>query len=285
MITDPSRDVGIQDRPKVTPIALLAGGFLAAFLLVVYLPSFRAPFIFDDTQNILENATLRSLWPIWHTLRPPLESGLVGRPLVNLSLALNYAWSGTDPWSYHVANFAIHLGATLLLWGLLHALIAGQNAVSSLPLTWRWSLPWICALLWGLHPLHTQAVTYVIQRCESLMGFFYFAALLAFVRSWNAKRTLLWQGLGLLAFLACLACKEVAVTMLPVVLALSWVARGDKPGQAIRKAPLFFFGMLLALAGLALAMVLGSGYSTHPDHLLPPGLSYIFAQGPILLRY
>lgn len=285
MITDPTCDSEGVGHPVNVRYVLLAGFFLVVVLLLVYLPSFKAPFIFDDQQNIVENATLRSLWPIWNAFHAPAESGLVGRPLINMTLALNFAWSGNAPWSYHVVNLAIHLGATLLLWALLNAVMQGGEMPSLIPLKWRWFLPWTCALLWGIHPIQTQAVTYVIQRCESLMGLFFIATLFAYVRSWRSKHTLRWQALGLFAFLACLACKEVAVTMFPVALAMSWVLQSENPIKAIRRTPLLFFGIIGAIGCLLLAMIMGLGYSTHADHLLPSGVNYTVAQGPILLRY
>jgi len=252
---------------------------------LAYLPSFQSPFIFDDLVNILENPTIQSLRSLSVIFHPPPEAGLVGRPLVNLTLALNYAWSGTDTWSYHVVNFVVHVGATMLVWGLLHELMIHHDTqldgVSSVQ---HW-LPWICALLWGLHPLNTQAVAYVIQRCESLMGLFYLAALYAYVRGWRSSRPWNWQGLGLVAFLACLGCKEVAVTLLPVALVMVWTIRGENPVKALRRTPLFFGGLLLSLGLLGLGMIQGRGYSTHANKLLSTGAVYTVAQGPILLRY
>ena len=60
------------------------------------------------------------LWPIWKPLCPPNHGETVtGRPLLNLSLAVNYAISGLDVWSYHATNLAIHILAALLLFGIL----------------------------------------------------------------------------------------------------------------------------------------------------------------------
>ena len=78
------------------------------------------PFIFDDLFSIEGNPTIRKLWPIWKTLCPPNHGETVtGRPLLNLSLAINYAASGLDVWSYHAGNLLIHVLAALLLFGIL----------------------------------------------------------------------------------------------------------------------------------------------------------------------
>lgn len=264
---------------------LVASILLAGLLLVVYSPSFGAPFIFDDKVNIIENRSIQSLWPLWDSMHPPVDSGLVGRPVVNLTLALNYAWSGIAPWSYHLVNFLIHLGATFFLWGLLYELANQRQHLLGVPAEMGWAIPWACALLWGLHPLNTQAVTYVIQRCESLMGLLFLASVYAYVRSWGRKRALFWQGVGLTAFLACLGCKEVAVMLLPVSLTMAWVLLGKNPLEAFRFSPFYFVGMVVALVLLFLGMAFNIGYSTHTGHLLSSRLPYMLAQGPILLRY
>ena len=111
--------------------------FLAALVLVVaailaYANSFRGPFVFDDVEAIVENETIRSLSPA--VLSPPFADGQTvgGRPLVNLTLALNYAVGGLNPVGYHVVNLAIHLAAMLVLFGLFRRtlLIPGTESGS-----------------------------------------------------------------------------------------------------------------------------------------------------------
>src|SRR3954466_13202528 len=95
----------------------IAVGFgLIAF--AVYANALRAPFVFDDIPSIPENASLRQLWPLRVPLSPPGE-GLTGsgRPLLNLSFALNHA-IGVGPAGYRLTNVVIHLCSALLLFGL-----------------------------------------------------------------------------------------------------------------------------------------------------------------------
>ena len=109
-----------------------------------------------------------------------------GRPVLNLSFALNYAVSGTDAWSYHVVNTLIHAGAGLLLFGIirrtLRHLPGGNRSGGGTPPPAD-ALALAIAALWTMHPLHTQAVTYTVQRAESLMGLFYLLTLYAFIRA------------------------------------------------------------------------------------------------------
>jgi len=99
---------------------ILATGLIVLATVAAFSNSFTGSFLFDDEVSIADNPTIRQLWPIWKPLCPPTGGEPVtGRPLVNLSLAINYAISGYEVWSYHAANLAIHLLAAMLLFGVL----------------------------------------------------------------------------------------------------------------------------------------------------------------------
>jgi tetratricopeptide (TPR) repeat protein len=162
--------------------ALLAGSLVVLAALAAYHNSFSGPFIYDDLGSSTGNPTIQHLWPVWKVLSPPPTQTVGGRPLVNLSLALNYALSGDAVWSYHAMNLLIHILAGLTLLGLvrrtlLQPVLHGRFDAMALPLALA------VALLWVVHPLQTECVTYIIQRAESLMGLFYLLTLYCFVRS------------------------------------------------------------------------------------------------------
>ncbi len=193
---------------------LAAAGLLALAALAAWSNSFSGVLVFDDTPAIVDNPTIRHLWPPGAILSPGGEGGTVGgRPVVNLSLAFNYAISGTSVWSYHVFNLLIHVLAALALFGIVRRTLMGFRIADTgsrisraggrapealtpnpsatpghparfLPLradeaTW---LGFAVALLWMLHPLQTEAVTYIVQRAESLMGLCYLLTLYCFIR-------------------------------------------------------------------------------------------------------
>ena len=82
--------------------------------MAAYPNSFGGPFVFDDHGVDPENPTIRHLWPIGKVLSPPSNGETVsGRPLLNLSFAINYALGGTEVWGYHAANLAIHIAGGL----------------------------------------------------------------------------------------------------------------------------------------------------------------------------
>jgi len=136
---------------------LLAGLVLALAALAAYHNSFGGPFIFDDEQSIVHNPSIRSLAT---ALQPPAGWGFTvsGRPVLNLSLALNYAISGTEVWSYHALNLLIHGAAGLALFGLVRRtlqqpIMAKAFAGREVPVALA------VALLWTVHPLQTESVT------------------------------------------------------------------------------------------------------------------------------
>ena len=76
-------------------MGLAGGAILVAGTITVYWRTFAVPLLFDDQLSITRNLSIRSLWPIWPALTPPNDAGAGGRPLLNLSYALNYAFGGT----------------------------------------------------------------------------------------------------------------------------------------------------------------------------------------------
>ncbi|MCE9613334.1 MAG: tetratricopeptide repeat protein [Lentisphaerae bacterium] len=176
---------------------VLATGF-------AYASSVHVPFIFDDDLAIVQNMTIRHLADWREVLHPPSGGATThGRPIVNLSLAVNYALGALNPVGYHLFNLMIHLLNGLLVWGLGRRILATGNskletrpqetAGSGLPprahqpvagkLPVTSFTPFAIALLWLLHPLCTQAVTYIVQRAESMAACFYLLTLYGVARA------------------------------------------------------------------------------------------------------
>jgi tetratricopeptide (TPR) repeat protein len=151
--------------------------------LAAYHNSFFGPFVFDDPTTIVDNPTIRHLGSISDVFSPPKDTTAGGRPLVNLSLAINYALSETEVWGYHAMNLAIHMLAALVLFGVVRRTLVLRVARddSALQAEAAW-LGFAVALLWTVHPIQTEAVAYTVQRAESLMGLFYLLTFYCFLR-------------------------------------------------------------------------------------------------------
>jgi len=196
---------------------LLAAALIVLAGAAVYANSFSGPLVFDDLGSIADNPTIRQLWPIGPALHPPAGLTVTGRPLVNLSLAVNYAISGTRVWSYHALNLLVHVLAGLALFGIMRRTLAREAGNSTV-------LALAIALLWTVHPLQTESVSYIVQRAESLMGLLYLLTLYGFIRYAGAPSSFppshpgAWAGLTVFCCLLGMATKEVMVSAPLIVL-------------------------------------------------------------------
>jgi tetratricopeptide (TPR) repeat protein len=155
---------------------------LVVGVTLAYWNSLEAPFLFDDTGAVLHNPTIRRLASL-AVLNPPADgSTTTGRPVANLSFAINYAISDETVWSYHALNMAIHLLAALTLMGLVRRTLSSSVLRDHFGPAAR-LLAFLTALLWVLHPLQTESVVCIAQRTESLCGLFYLLTLYCFIRA------------------------------------------------------------------------------------------------------
>lgn len=197
---------------KATPV-WLAAALIVIVGLVAYSNSFDGVFVFDDEPAIARNAGLRSLWPLNAAMSAAKDTTLAGRPVASLTFALDYAFSSGALRGFHVTNLVIHLGAALLLYGIARRTLV----VASLRDEFGPRAPvlaLVIALLFVVHPLQTSAVTYIVQRVESLMGFFYLATLYAAIRALDAvgRSKILWMTTATLCCALGMGTKEVMVT-------------------------------------------------------------------------
>ncbi|HEY7088153.1 MAG TPA: hypothetical protein VH518_08705, partial [Tepidisphaeraceae bacterium] len=163
--------------------SVLYAELVVILILAAYSNSFFGPFIFDDIASIKNNTTIRHLWPPTAALFPPSEGQTVqGRPVLNLSFALNRAVGGLGVFGFHVTNVAIHIVASLLLFGIVRRTLL---LPSMRPRFGRSATQLAAAIsaLWAVHPLLTESVTYVVQRAESLAGLFLLLTLYCFIRA------------------------------------------------------------------------------------------------------
>jgi len=249
--------------------------------IIVYANSLAAPFIFDDTRAILDNQQIRRLSPISVPLSPPLETPVAGRPIVNLSLALNYAVGALDPRGYRLTNLAIHLLAALVLFGLVRRTLL-LPSVDERFRAHATNLAWAVALIWALHPLQTEAVDYVTQRTESMMGLFYFLTMYCSARALGGDATR-WHVAAVLACAAGMTCKESMVTAPVMVWLYDYVFVSGQARRKIRRVRLY---VGLATTWLVLAALMSSAPRTTvglETHVSP--WTYLLNQAPILLTY
>jgi tetratricopeptide (TPR) repeat protein len=249
-------------------------------LLVVYANSFAGVFLYDDFVDVLGDPRVR------HGFLSLPEFLGDTRSLVRYSFAINWALGGENPLGYHAVNLAIHAAATLLLFGLAKTTLLlksmqGRYDGKAEPLAFA------IALLWAVHPLQTESVTYIVQRYESFASLFYLLTVYAFARSETVdrSRSAAWRWLSVLACGLGMLCKEVAVTA-PVVVLLydrlfvagSWAEIAARRGRyylALAATWLFLVPSLLLVTRRSQAWV-GFHLGTK---------TYLRNQPDVILRY
>jgi len=237
-------------------VLIIAAGLWA------YHNSFEGPFILDDRPSILENPQIHHLWPMWGALSPSAGSYVGGRPIVNFSLAVNYALGGSAARGYHALNLTVHILAALTLFGIVRRTLLRPGLRERFGAAAEW-VALAAAVLWMVHPLQTEAVTYVSQRCESLMGLFYFQTLYCFICGAESEKPGRWYALSVAACLLGLATKEVMVTapLMVLVYDRTFVSQGFR-GAWLRHGRLYLglAGTWLLLGYLMTNLNRGVGY-------------------------
>jgi hypothetical protein len=197
---------------------------LAAIAALAYLPSLGGAFQFDDYNVIVHYPTVHS----WRTLFERAGGGV--RAVLKASYVLNWTIN-PGPLGFHLVNIALHALNAVLLFFIGRRLFGEKPAL-------------IAALLFALHPMQTEAVTYISGRSSSLMAAFYLSALLVYLRGAH------WA-LSSLLFVLALATRETAVT-LPAALLLVELVRGT-PWRTIAQRQWAHWS-LLALGGAVVLM-------------------------------
>ena len=247
-----------------------APALLTALAAAAWANSLSAPFIFDDRPAILGNPHIRQLWPLSRALSAPPRSILGGRPVPGLTLAINYALGELDVRGYHAFNLALHVLSALILLGIVRRTLARSARLVSAARP----LALVTAAIWLVHPLQTDAVTYVTQRTELLMGLFYLLTLYAAIRA--AEGSWPWQTASVVSCALGMASKEVMITAPLMVMLYDRVFLYPLAEARRQRWPLYA-GLMATWAVLATLLMLSP-----PHHLLvliPGGHASVLERG------
>ena len=234
-----------DSHPNLSRISIAAALFFLIF--AVYCNTFHADWQFDDKPNILNNnyLHLRNLKPeslIQTFFTNPTDPGNIAqklyRPVSFLTFSINWYFCKDKVFGYHIVNSLIHfLTATFLFIAILY-LLETPNLKEKFSRR-RHFIAFLSAALWAIHPIQTQAVTYIVQRMASMAAMFYILSILCYIKfrmSRSSPHRIFFLLSCILTFLLAIGSKENAA-MLPVSLLLIALAK-----QSI-------FGVLSPLAG------------------------------------
>ncbi len=277
---------GPPPRPQQALVPILVIALAGA---AVYSNTFRAPFHWDDLPNIVRNESLRDLRSLW----PPSGTRWLG----NVSFALNYALGGLDVFGYHVANLLVHVCNALLVFWLASTTLRtpALRRAEAGPLVRR-HLPLAAGVLFVVHPVQTQAVTYVVQRYASLATLFFLLSVVLYARARlsmeeerpSRARAAALYALSVGAAAAAMKTKEISFT-LPIVVALYELIFFAPRRRWVLLAPIAATALLVPLAlatqGRDLGDVLGDAGRVAAETPNVPRSVYLLTQARVIVTY
>ncbi len=240
-------------KPVSFQFHLVAVLFIFFSILLGYGHTINYSFHFDDLKSFVETPGNHIKELTWSSISPILHGN---RPAANLTFALNFYFDRLETRGYHIFNILIHMGSTLVIYLLFLKTLslpgAGKANLFGIGRQEAWivhreKIALIGALLWGVHPVQTQAVTYVVQRMASMAALFYLASLLFYVygRLASGKKAFVWFLFSALSAFLAFGTKENSLT-LPLMIFLYdlfFISRFD---LRLSRRQVFVLGGILA---------------------------------------
>jgi tetratricopeptide (TPR) repeat protein len=237
---------------------------LVVLCFAVYANALAGDFVWDDQEQLFRNPNIRSIeniprafttsvWSFMYSRDPAVDNQISDRyyrPIQTISYIIVYRLSGLSPFAFHLGSLILHSAATVLVYFL--CLELGLSSVISL----------LAAAIFGVHPVHTEAVSWIAGVGDLLCASFYFGALLAFLRYVkNSNKNWLWP--SSLCFLLALFSKEMAATFpLVALIVLVW----QKEHRHTLKTAVFTIWPFVLAAGIYAAFRLTAiGINPPPD--------------------
>ena len=261
----------LDKRSVLVSLVFIVLGFL------IYSNTLNVPFHFDDKQNIVENPNIRLTGlTLKDITRACFKTACPNRPIANLSFALNYYFHQyNNVAGYHAINIVIHIITGILLYFFIKTTLC----IPSLRSRYKSpsSIALFAALIWLVHPVQTQSVTYIVQRMNSMAAMFYILSFLLYVKGRLVKenqKAWPWFAGCALAGLLALGSKETAATLPFFILVYEWYFFQDLSKAWLKRSipyvvcAFVIFGLLaFAYMGLNPLERILSGYE-HRDFTL-----------------
>ncbi len=226
---------------------------LLILIVITYSHALHSPFVFDDLPNITRNPHIQLNKLSLEELKDAItKSPAVTRPVSNLTFAINYILHKTNVSAYRLINFLIHIINGVLLYSFLS--ITLQLPINREKITAPTEMAFWATVIWFVHPLHVQSVTYVVQRMNSLATMFYMIAFLAYLkfRLTEKERQKPWMAaLAIIAFLLAMGSKEIAITLPIFIFLYEWFFFQDLARQWLIKHFRAILSIVLVLGVMA----------------------------------
>ena len=222
-------------------------GFILLVTFVCFSPSLKSDFVnWDDTDNIITNPNVAHLTVqnISHMFTGTVAGSYT--PLTTLTFAVETSIFGMKPGAFHLDNILLHLLCTLLVYLFIRRIGASIF------------IAFTAAILFGIHPMRVESVSWITERKDVLYGLFFLMSLILYV-SFHKTRKPVYYFLALLAFVFSLLAKIQAVTLPLVLILIDYFFEGEfRPKQLVNKIPFFLLSLATGVTGMLLLSHHGS---------------------------
>jgi len=273
--------------------------------IILYFSTLNAPFLFDDTHNILESSWIKT--PA-NFLNHYFKDGSFykHRIIPYSTFALNWHFSKDHSFGYHLVNVAIHILNSFLIYLITLKLLSikvnnlNKGSPSFLNVSIknerdRIILSLAVALLFISHPIQTNVVIYIVQRMVSIVTFFYLLSFYLFIKAVHLpkggpKKAILYTG-SFFTFIMAFYSKEVAITLPLIMMVYYWIFGVESRKIALRRGFLIFLSTG-SVMGLVLYILFSSGYHYSFPHWSGPHLGFLwgikenlYTQANVIIEY
>jgi tetratricopeptide (TPR) repeat protein len=289
----PARARGFLAHPAFHVLLVLA------VALIAYSNTFDVPFILDDKPNIRDNPLIKDFIyfkdpSLAEEVPIDYNIGFTYRIVGHLTFALNYRIHGLDVRGYHVVNLAVHVANALLIyWLVLLTFMTPFGQESSIRDHAR-IIALFSGVLFVVHPIHTQAVTYIVQRLASLTTLFYLLSLALYIRcrlsdTLNPK-SIIFYVLALFSAVLAMKTKEIAFTLPFIVLLYEFMfLKGPPRKRAPYLVPILLTILIIPLSLVGSDMLLGDVIGEFQEATRRmtemPRSDYLFTQFRVISTY
>ncbi|MFH2138686.1 MAG: tetratricopeptide repeat protein [Candidatus Omnitrophota bacterium] len=239
---------------------------IVAAVMLVYSNSLGNGFILDDYPHIIENVFITQWNSILHVFTTDLfhfspQITNFYRPLQVLSYMLDYSFWQYNAFGYHLTNMLLHLFNSILVYMLIWMMSKNKK------------LSFMTGLLFAVHPIHTQAVTYISGRADPMAAFFMLTGLIAYIRSRDirerSKEKTFFNVISIVCFVCALLSKEISL-IFPFLLMLYEYCFPQEKKETRRFPGYFLFFLFLGgylYLRLSFLWFTGPDASTHGEGL------------------
>jgi tetratricopeptide (TPR) repeat protein len=272
---------GINQTPNLKIV--VAACILALMILLGYLNTFKASWHLDDYSNINKNSVLhinnlefKSLFQTFYS--SPTRPGVIGRklyrPIPCLTFAVNWYFGKDNVFGYHLVNIAVHILTAWILFFTVINLLRAPNLIDKFPGR-QYLIAFLCAALWALNPIQTQAINYIVQRMASMAAMFYILGIFFYLKfrlSDRAVKRIIFLLSCLTGFVLALGSKENTLTLPVALLLIEIICFQDLDQRHTRRnliwgsigvgVFLIVFGILFFTPGAMLSLF--NGYDNRP---------------------